>query len=203
MVLLFTLPSGRTGRLATQEAEAATSDAAAAPAARRRLRLSDKKIKIAVLLAVVMGVQVTIGYFLMPSVVTHDEVEAEHGDHHEAARVEEDHGVDEEDLVEFEIGNFSSTNSNAIAGTEIHISMTVVAAVSHKNHVAFEEAVLHDHPARIRQAIERVVRSSSIENLTDPDLNVIKRKIREDVNLILGKSYIIEVIISGYKSMHL
>ncbi len=163
-----------------------------------KLPLNAKTIKIAGLLLAVMLVQVGIGYFLLPSSSAPDAQDS-------AATPladEEAATVDKTDIVEVELGSFNSTNSKAVEGTDIHVSFTLSATVSSSNQESFEEAVKKIHPARVRQAVERVTRSSSIENLNDPDLDVLKRKIKEDVNKVLDLSYIDEVILSDYKTMH-
>lgn len=178
-------------------AEEQTGDAEN-PSSGGKFSLNGKTIKIGGLLLSVMLVQVAIGYFLLPG--------AGDSDVDDPAAVpapeEEAASVDKTDIVEVEVGTFNSTNSKAVEGTDIHVSFAVSATVSSKNQATFEDAIKNIHPARVRQAIERVTRSSSIENLNDPDLDVLKRKIREDVNKVLGKSYIIEVIVSDYKTMH-
>ena len=105
------------------------------------------------------------------------------------------------DTAEVQIGNgFSCTNSRAAAGATVHIDFKLVALVTSKNTGGFETA-LKAHDARVRQAIIKVARSSSLEDLNDPNLSTIKRLIREEINKILHKSYINEVVISDFTTM--
>jgi len=176
--------------IAQEDSESASSG--------RKFSLNGKAIKVGGLLALVMAAQVAIGFFLLPSPAATDPGDPANS----AALAEEDTTVDQADLVEVEIGTFNSTNSNAVKGSDIHVSLSVAATVSSKAQQSFQDAIKTDHPARVRQAVERVVRSSTIDDLNDPDFDVIKRKIREDVNKVVDGDYIVEVIISDYKTMH-
>jgi hypothetical protein len=55
------------------------------------------------------------------------------------------------------------------------------------------------HTARIRQAVNKIVRSSSLEELNDPSLGTIKRLTREEINRLLRKSYVSEVVITDVR----
>ena len=54
---------------------------------------------------------------------------------------------------------------------------------------------------RVRQAVVKVARSSNREDLEDPNLSTMKRLIREEINKVLRKSFIIEVVISDFRTM--
>ena len=60
---------------------------------------------------------------------------------------------------------------------------------------------LEVHSARVRQLVNQIVRRSSLEDLNDPNLSTIKRLIRQEVNRLLRKSYVIEVVISDIRTM--
>jgi flagellar basal body-associated protein FliL len=53
----------------------------------------------------------------------------------------------------------------------------------------------------VQQAVDKVIRSSTHDELSDSNLDRIKRRIREDINKILGNSYIQEVIITEFRMM--
>lgn len=46
-----------------------------------------------------------------------------------------------------------------------------------------------------------MIRSSNLEDLNDPDSYVIKRKIREEINKVLTKTLIIEVVMDKFRLM--
>lgn len=104
----------------------------------------------------------------------------------------------EVEQIEVFIDKFRCTNSVAKPGADITVSFSAYATVAMGQDVAFNTAVNKDHKGRVRQAIEKVVRGSNLDDLGDSNLGTIKRKIKEEVNKALRKSYIIEVVISEY-----
>jgi len=102
------------------------------------------------------------------------------------------------DMVEVNIGtDFNCTNGKAHEGAVIHINFKVVALVNTNEEVNFKEAV-KAADARIKEAVMIVARQADTEALNDPNLGSIKRLIREQINKILKKSYIREIVISEY-----
>ena len=76
-----------------------------------------------------------------------------------------------------------------------------LVVTAHGQDVAFETAANQHHNARVRQAVLKVARSASLEDLNDPNLTTIKRQLREEINKVLRKSYVTEVVISDFKTM--
>lgn len=179
--------------MATDVAEKPAPETAAPPAPKPPL-LNGKKLKIALLLLLVMGVQVAIGYVLIPAEATPDP-------NRNPAAEAEDAQLDAADIdtMEVEIGKFSATNGVGNTGDTVDVRFSVVAIVSRSQGQAFMQAATQDHEFRVREAIEKVARSSSLDDLHDPSLEVIKRKIREEVNKVLRKSYVIQVVINDLR----
>ena len=161
----------------------------------RRFNFKEKKYKILGLLAIVMAIEAFAIYFVLPKPANTtnpqelgvDPVGDEEGN---ASKI---------DTVEVKVGDFNCTNSKATTGV-VHVTFTVTATVADGQKVAFEQAVKNDHEARVRQAVLQVCRSSSLEELSDPRLSVIKQQIRAKVNSVLRKSYIIEVVIGDFRT---
>jgi len=105
------------------------------------------------------------------------------------------------DAVEVAIDSFSTTNSRAAPGSVIHLTFKLTAVVAAGQDIAFENAANQHHNARVRQAVLKVARSASLEDLNDPNLTTIKRQLREEINKVLRKSYVSEVVISDFKTM--
>ena len=161
--------------------------------------LSGNGLKIFALLAFVMIAEAGVFYFLGITPGAKSETAgSEQGESPEAADTQVD---SQGDVVEVEINSLNVTNNRAAADSIIHITFTPVAVVSRDQRVAFDKAANKDHKARVRQAIVKVARSSSLEDLRDPNLTTIRRLIREEVNKVLRQSYIIEVIIPDFKTM--
>jgi len=103
------------------------------------------------------------------------------------------------DTVEVSLGNYNPTNSLGVGIVHVAFDLTAIAAA--ENAQALKVAFLETHGARIRSAVIRVIRSSNLEDLNDPESYVIKRKIREEINKVLPKTLIIEVVMDQFRLM--
>lgn len=116
-----------------------------------------------------------------------------------------DEAADEEksepDTVEVEIDKFNASNSMAAPGSVIHVRFVLVATVAEGQETIFAELVSKSKQARVRQAVISVARRATLEDLQDPELNVFKRQIKEEINKVLHKSYVNDVIISSFQTM--
>jgi len=115
--------------------------------------------------------------------------------------------VDKQDLSDpltdsatVEIGSFNCTNSRADPGSTIHVSIKLHAIVSRDQEEWFNQAIKL-HKARVQQAIIQIARSSNLDDLNDPKLVTMKRLFREEINKVLRKSFIIEIVISDFRIM--
>lgn len=104
-----------------------------------------------------------------------------------------------DDTGEVPIDSFNCTNNRVAPGSVVHLSFKVIAVVPEIQKISFNTAANDRNKTRVRQAIERIVRSSSMEDLHDPSLNTVKRLIREEVNKIVGKSYISEIVVNDFR----
>lgn len=186
--------------MAAQVAEAppAGEHAEAAASPKRK----SKKLMIGGLLAVVIVVQVVVTYLLMPhGNAAGDHESSSDGDKHAAAAHGDERDPDAEDLsdmAEVPIGDFNFSNSTASPGSIIHVDFKL-AAVTTAGQSANLDKYLKAHSARVRQLVNKIIRSSSLEELNDPNMGTIKRLIREEINRLLRKSYISEVVISDVR----
>ncbi len=113
---------------------------------------------------------------------------------------EESHAEKEENLVESEIGSFSvSLEENS--GILWNVSFKVFAAVSPDAKTEFTDAVGERYKARIKQAVVKVVRRSSIEDLRDPQLDLFKRNLKTEINNVLPERYVQEIIVADIRTM--
>ncbi len=164
----------------------AVQNEAASPPARRTLL--SKPLFLGVLLLVVSaGMAGTFLVLLSDDETAHDEL-----------ALTADEGSD---AVEVTVDSFSTTNSRAAPGSVIHLTFKLTAVVSSGQDIEFEHAANQHHNARVRQAVLKVARSANLEDLNDPNLTTIKRQLREEINKVLRKSYVTEVVISDFKTM--
>ena len=160
--------------------------------------LKEKKFKIVGIVLVVMLLEAVGMYFLLPAPSVANEIT-------NASVVSGEEGSTESGdalaTKEVNIDKFNTTNSIAAPGSVIHVSFTLVAIVSADNVTSFETVVSDEKKWRVQQVVIKVVRSASLEDLNDPNLGTIKRLIREEINKVLGKSYVSNVVIGGYRTM--
>lgn len=79
----------------------------------------------------------------------------------------------------------------------MHLRFKVAAVVKTNDAVQFRESVTK-HKNRIRQAIEKIFRSAERDELNDANLNALKRSMKEEVNKVLRKSYVDEIVVYDF-----
>jgi len=164
------------------------------PAPPKPPKKSGRLVLIGIMLAVML-VQGVVMYFLMTP-----KASAGKGDDlKDPAAAEQEDAAGPDDSMEVAMGEFNCTNT-ATPGVVIHIDFKL-SAVTTSGQGAALEGLLKSHQARVRQVVNRIVRSSKLEELNDPALGTIKRLIREEVNRLLRKSYVTEVIISDMRTV--
>jgi flagellar basal body-associated protein FliL len=166
-------------------------------AAPKKKRFGGKRLKIAVIVLVVMALQAVAAALLLPrgqtTPASGQAAEAGHA-------TEESHAEKAENLVESEIGAFSvSLEENS--GILWNVSFKLFAAVSPDAKTEFGDAVGERYKARIKQAVVKVVRRSSIEDLRDPQLDLFKRNLKTEINNVLPERYVQEIIVSDIRTM--
>ena len=79
---------------------------------------------------------------------------------------------------------------------QIHFTATVDKEENEEFTTLFEE-----HKSRIRQRILSILRSSTQEDLADPSLGLIRRKIQEGLNKLLDRKMILSVFFTDANVM--
>ncbi|MCA9042145.1 MAG: flagellar basal body-associated FliL family protein [Planctomycetaceae bacterium] len=159
-----------------------------------------KLIKIGALLAVVLGLQVIVVWWLLsrPAVPATEVTEEETIE----GQFDEDNFNDGASSVtdaEVVIDSFNCTNTSAIDEGVVHVSFHLSATTSPSNETDFQVAVTQTAERRVKEAVERVARNAPYEDLKDPYLNSIKRQIKDEINKVLRKSYVNEILITEFK----
>ncbi len=162
-----------------------------------------KWILIGAIVLMVVIVQVVVTSLLLPGHAA-SETGAKHEDK-EHATTEHHHGDGEADAADGEfaevpMGDFSFSNGTAAPGMIIHVDFKLSAVATSKQASSLDSQ-LKQHQARVRQAVNKIVRMSSLDELNDPNLATIKRLVREDINRLLRKSYVLEVVITDVRTM--
>lgn len=160
-----------------------------------------KKILIvAILLFMVMGMQIGILMYFFPGSSSNEPPEVD-GALSEVPAIGDPSNPGLGDTKEVEIGDFVCTNGIAAQGHAVHVTLRLVAIVPASLSDQFSQVAKKENKFRVRESVDHIIRSSGREDLNDPSLDMIKRRIKEDINKILGKSYVNKVIIADFKLM--
>ena len=148
---------------------------------KRRFRLT-KKVKILLLLVLVMAVEAGGFLLLVPS---------------GAGKTDED-DVDMADVetVEVEVETIRVTNTVA-PGQNYSVSFKLAAKVAKDQDVDFRLAI-KEHRLGVKQAAEIIAAKATLEDLGDPERALIRRQIKEQVNKVLEKSYVSEIMLTDF-----
>ncbi len=173
-------------------APAAAAETAAPP---KKKLLGGKRIKLIAIVAAVMILPAVGAAILLPKGhAASGEQSAEGGAH-----AEESHSSKAENLVEVEVGSFSISVEPDDAQMW-NISFKLFATINSEAQSSFGDAS-ERFKARLRQAVLKVVRMSSIKDLRDPQLELMKRELKSQLNNVLPEPYIQEVVVSEIRVM--
>lgn len=103
-------------------------------------------------------------------------------------------------FAECELDAYNVTNRQAAADVTLQVQFKLVAIVATEQQSAFESLAKTEQKARVREAVEKLIRKASFEDLYDPSLGVIKRLVREEINRVLRQTFVTDVILSEYKT---
>lgn len=176
--------------MATAAVEAAPDTAVATPAKKGKGKL----VMIIGAIGLVVVVQTVLTMLLMPK--SAPAKPAEDAAKVAAAKTAEEETSDDadNDSAETTVGDFNCTNSTAAPGVVIHLDFKM-AALSNKKQASQLKDLLKSHEARVRQIVGQIVRRSPLEDLNDPNLATIRRMVKEDVNRLIRKSLITDVVL--------
>jgi flagellar basal body-associated protein FliL len=180
----------------TQAPAQAPAAAAGATAPAKKKLLSGKKVKLIAIVAGVMILPAIGAALLLPKghAASSGEKSSEGGTHGE-----ESHSLKSENLVEVEVGSFSVSVEPDDAQMW-NVSFKLFATITTDSQSHFADAS-EKYKARLRQAVVKVVRMSSIKDLRDPQLDLMKRELKSQLNNVLPEPYIQEVVVSEIRVM--
>lgn len=99
--------------------------------------------------------------------------------------------------VEVDLKEFGITAYQPKSSTTIRIDFHLYATVNLEDQDEFNELIIQN-THRLREQIIVTARSVDANDLTDPSLGLLKRKILEKTNRILGKPLVKSVVFSDY-----
>jgi flagellar basal body-associated protein FliL len=157
------------------------------------------KIKILFFVALVIGTECAVVYWYLPSAAESAALAGSAVEKKEDAKTAIKHEAekDQNSQVEVDLGEFNVTAYQPVSNTTLRIDFHLygtVAAAEQKEFMARLEENLH----RFREQVIVTVRSSEITDLTDAGLGLVKRKIMDKTNRMLGKQLLQTIIFSDF-----
>jgi flagellar basal body-associated protein FliL len=177
------------------EASAPAPAAAAEAAKPKKKLLSGKQIKLILIVVGVLVLPAIGAALLLPKGHAASGEQSGEG----AAHGEESHSQKSENVVEVELGSFS-VSFEPDDSQMWNVSFKLFATVASESQSHFGDAS-EKYKARLRQAVVEVVRRSSIKDLRDPQLDLVKRALKSQLNNVLPEPYLQEVIVSEIRVM--
>ncbi len=101
------------------------------------------------------------------------------------------------DELEVDLGKFDVNSYQPKANTTSFIDFHLYATIASSDKSAFN-ASIEQNKNRLRDQILVIVRSADLAELTEPGLGLIKRRILEKSNTILGKAFLRTIIFGDF-----
>jgi flagellar FliL protein len=99
--------------------------------------------------------------------------------------------------VEVDLGKYNVIVHQPAANVTLRINFHLIGTVGEKDHEPFEH-LLEKNNHRLRDHVIYEIRNSTVEDLTDPGLALLKRKILAKSNDLLGKPILHTVVFSDF-----
>jgi len=159
-----------------------------------------KTIIVAVLVAVVILTEGMFAYLLIPGRTDLEKWSAAKAAK-EAHSGEESHGHEKNHQHahehEVDLGKYNVIVHQPTANLTLRVSFHLIGTVSEEEHTEFEH-LLEKNQHRLRDQAIFEIRNCQIEDLTDPGLALLKRRILAKSNDLLGKPLLRSVVFSDF-----
>ncbi len=127
----------------------------------------------------------------------HGKTEKNGAKHGEAAPAEEAEEAEPPDTLEVDLGEFSVTVYQPVSNSTLRIDFHLFGTVPGEQGKEFTK-LFDETKHRFRDQVLMIVRSAEMTDLTDAGLGLIKRRIQDRGNKLLGKPLLQSVIISDF-----
>lgn len=155
-----------------------------------------KKLKIAAMVAGVVLVECACAYFFIPSAAADPQASEAAIKAAEAELLgDKEENTEVEDEIEVDLGEFRVTSYQPATDTTFRVNFHLFGTIVEEDKDEFD-VLKEANEARLREQVNVIVRSAEIPDLTDPNLGLIKRRILDKINRILGKQVVKGVIFS-------
>ena len=175
-----------------------------------------KPILVSVFVGVVILSECLFAYFLIPSTADVEKWAGQKGGGHAAKSSggQDDHGSKAAGhahdgkggdgdhghgahQIEVELGKFNVVIHQPAANLTMRVNFHLIGTLPEEASKEFEE-LLHHNEHRLRDQVIFEIRNSRVEDLTDPGLALLKRKILAKSNELLGKPILHTVLFSDF-----
>jgi flagellar FliL protein len=175
-----------------------------------------KPLLVGTIVAIVVLTECLFAYFLVPSTADVEKWAREksagnagmiassgndaHGDKHGQSAADGHSGESGEHAaheVEVELGKFNVVIHQPAANLTMRVNFHLIGTLPEQASKEFEE-LLHHNEHRLRDQVIFEIRNSRVEDLTDPGLALLKRKILAKSNELLGKPILHTVLFSDF-----
>ncbi|MBN2296497.1 MAG: hypothetical protein JXM70_28980 [Pirellulales bacterium] len=154
------------------------------------------KLKVVGLVVAVVVVECAFAYMLIPTAVADSQTsEAAIKAAEAELKGGEEKGAEVENEVEVDLGEFRVTSYQPATDTTFRVNFHLYGTIVEEDQDEFE-ILKQANEARLREQVNVIVRAAEIPDLTDPTLGLIKRRILDKINRILGKQVVKGVIFS-------
>ncbi len=156
--------------------------------------------KIGAVVVVILSAEALIAFLFIPSA---DSVAATAESRYNPADVPADPvaaldaDASDEPMLEVDLKAYTVTAAQPLSNTTLRIDFHLYGIVAAKDQMEFDR-LFAKREQRVREQVEVTIRGSEITDLTDAGLGLVKRKIHDKVNRILGKALVKSLIVSEF-----
>jgi len=144
-----------------------------------------KLVPAVIVIAVVTG-EGLAAFMLMPSAADTAAAAKAALEAHAPEPEDDAHGAKEPELTEVDLEKYKITSFQPASAITLRIEFHLFGMVKHEKSEEFK-TLLEAKKNRVRDNVMAIIRSADMNDLTDPALGLLKRKILETTNKALGK----------------
>jgi flagellar basal body-associated protein FliL len=157
-----------------------------------------KTIVVAVLVAVVILTECMFAYVLIPSRGELEKWSAEKATKEAAAgHSTQEHKHEGKPETEVDLGKYNVIVHHPASNVTLRVNFHLIGTVLGEEHKEFEE-LLTKNQHRLRDQAIFEIRNCQIDDLTDPGLALLKRRILAKSNDLLGKPLLHSIVFSDF-----
>lgn len=160
------------------------------------------KIKAAAFIAVVIGVECAVAYFFIPSAsetaaIAGASLGIDPATGEVAPHEAEESLAEVPDQIEVPLGEFSVTAFQPVSNSTLRIDFQLYGTVAAKDELEFFQR-MEENRHRFREQVIVTIRTADVTDFTEAQLGLVRRRVLERSNRVLGKPLLRGVIFSDF-----